>query len=162
MKKFAFVVMAVASLSLSACATNGTGPGTWGSKQTIGTGAGALAGGLLGSQIGHGSGQLWATGAGVLLGGLLGNEIGTSLDKADQAAAFQAQQSAYSAPVGQTITWNNPQSGHSGSFTPVRDGKSSSGDYCREYQSTVTVGGQVKKAYGTACRQPDGQWKIVQ
>jgi surface antigen len=162
MKKFALMAMAVAALSLSACAENGTGPGSWGSKQTIGTGAGALAGGLLGSQVGGGSGRLWATGAGVLLGGLLGNEIGSSLDKADQAAAMQAQQSAYAAPIGQTISWNNPQSGHSGTFTPVRDGTSSNGQYCREYQSTVTVGGEAKKAYGTACRQPDGQWQIVQ
>ncbi|MEE8203551.1 MAG: hypothetical protein V3R74_07315, partial [Alphaproteobacteria bacterium] len=33
---------------------------------------------------------------------------------------------------------------------------------CREYQTTVNVGGQVEQAYGTACRQPDGSWQIVQ
>jgi len=25
----------------------------------------------------------------------------------------------------------------------------------------VIVGGQEEQAYGTACRQPDGSWKIV-
>lgn len=31
---------------------------------------------------------------------------------------------------------------------------------CREYTTTVIVGGQEQSAYGTACRQPDGSWKI--
>jgi len=25
----------------------------------------------------------------------------------------------------------------------------------------VTVGGETEQAYGTACRQPNGSWKIV-
>jgi hypothetical protein len=29
----------------------------------------------------------------------------------------------------------------------------------REYQTTITVGGQREKAYGTACLQPDGSWR---
>lgn len=33
--------------------------------------------------------------------------------------------------------------------------------YCREYQRQVVVGGHVQESYGTACRQPDGAWKIV-
>ncbi len=165
MKKFVLMTMTVASLALAGCATDGGygggGPGGWGTKETVGTGVGALAGGLAGSQIGKGSGQLWATGAGVLLGGLLGNSVGASLDKADKAYAAQAQNNAYSAPIGQTIAWNNPQSGNSGTYTPVRDGRSSSGEYCREYQTTVVVGGRSQQAYGTACRQPDGQWQVV-
>ena len=34
--------------------------------------------------------------------------------------------------------------------------------YCREYHSMSTVGGQQIASYGTACRQPDGSWRIVQ
>lgn len=34
--------------------------------------------------------------------------------------------------------------------------------YCREYQSTTTIGGQQIASYGTACQQPDGSWRIVQ
>lgn len=44
-------------------------------------------------------------------------------------------------------------------FVPVRaqayDG------YCREYTRTVTIGNRQEVAYGTACYQPDGSWKIV-
>jgi len=30
---------------------------------------------------------------------------------------------------------------------------------CREYQTTIMIGGKREKAYGKACRQPDGTWK---
>lgn len=35
------------------------------------------------------------------------------------------------------------------------------GRTCREYQTTVTVGGTPQPAYGTACLQPDGSWRVV-
>ncbi len=133
----------------------------WGSKQTVGTGAGAVAGGLLGSQVGSGSGRLWATGAGVLLGALVGSEIGSSLDRADRMYMQNAQQRAHTAPIGETVNWNNPDSGNSGSYTVVRDGTSTAGRYCREYQQVITVGGRQENAYGTACQQPDGSWEII-
>ncbi|MDX9689703.1 MAG: glycine zipper 2TM domain-containing protein [Proteobacteria bacterium] len=133
-----------------------------GNKETFGTLGGAAVGGLLGSNIGKGSGRLAATAAGVVLGGWLGNEIGSSLDTADRSAMNQATYRAYSAPIGQQITWNNPQSGNAGTIVPVRDGYANDGAYCREFQQTITVGGQKQQAYGRACQQPDGSWKIVQ
>ena len=36
-----------------------------------------------------------------------------------------------------------------------------SGAYCREFQSEVVVGGEKQNAHGTACREPDGSWRIV-
>ncbi|TWA62015.1 hypothetical protein FBZ82_11627 [Azospirillum brasilense] len=35
------------------------------------------------------------------------------------------------------------------------------GQLCREYQTTVMVGGLAQPGYGTACRQPDGSWRVV-
>lgn len=32
---------------------------------------------------------------------------------------------------------------------------------CREFHSTVTIGGRPQKAWGIACPQPDGTWKII-
>lgn len=157
MKKLLLVPMMIAALSLGAC-TSFDGAGN---KQLIGGGSGALLGGLAGSQVGSGSGQLWATGAGVLLGALVGSDIGKSLDKADQTYANQANSRAQYAPVGETVSWNNPQSGNYGTITPTRDGYSSSGRYCREYQQTVTVGGRNQTAYGQACQAPDGSWEIM-
>lgn len=36
-----------------------------------------------------------------------------------------------------------------------------SGQPCREFQQTIVVAGQQQQGYGTACRQPDGSWRIV-
>ena len=130
-------------------------------KTTGGTLLGAAGGGLLGSQLGHGSGNLAATAIGTLLGAFIGHEVGQSLDQADSLAARQAEQSAYQAPLGHSITWNSPQTGHTGNITPVRDGQDSTGNYCREFQQNVTVNGRSEQAVGTACRQPDGTWKVL-
>ncbi len=133
-----------------------------GNKQVGGTLIGAGLGGLAGSQIGSGTGQLVAVGAGVLLGGLLGSSVGQSLDRADQAYAAQSYQSTLeSAPPGQTTTWFNPDSGNQGSYTPTQTYQTDGGQYCREFQQTITVGGQTEDAYGTACREPVGSWRIV-
>ncbi|MCB9983298.1 MAG: glycine zipper 2TM domain-containing protein [Rhodospirillales bacterium] len=132
-----------------------------GTKEKIGGVSGAVVGGLLGSKIGGGSGQLWATGAGVLLGAFIGSEIGKSLDNADRVMLGQANQRAQTAPIGETVSWNNPDSGHYGTVTPVRDGESSYGRYCREYEQVIYVGGQQETAVGTACQNSDGTWEIV-
>ncbi len=146
---------AVVILFLAGC--QNTGP-----KQTGGTLIGAGLGALAGSQIGRGRGQLAAVAIGALAGAMLGSNIGKSLDDADRQAALNAQGQAHAAPIGQTVSWNNPKSGNYGTFTPTRDGTDTrTGAYCREYQTTITVGGQTEQAYGTACRQPDGSWKVV-
>lgn len=155
MKIFKGLAIGAVALSLAAC-QSGAGP-----KQNIGTIGGAVAGGLAGSAIGGGTGRLWATGAGVLLGGLLGSEVGKSLDRADQQYMSQSTQSALErGPAGAPVEWRNPDSGHYGTVTPQR-AYQDNGTYCREYTQTVNVGGRSERAYGTACRQPDGTWQIV-
>ena len=62
---------------------------------------------------------------------------------------------------GTESTWRNPDSGNEGTVTPTKTYKSESGQYCREYQQTITVGGKTEQGYGRACRQPDGSWRIV-
>ncbi|WP_340117974.1 hypothetical protein [Pelagibius sp. 7325] len=70
-----------------------------------------------------------------------------------------AQNRAVSAPLGETIRWND--SGASGSVTATRDGIDDGGRYCREFQHDITVGNRMEQGYGVACRQPDGSWQIV-
>ena len=132
-----------------------------GTKEGVGTAGGAVLGGILGSKIGGGNGQLWATGAGVLLGAYLGNEIGKSLDRADRAALGQANQQARSAPIGESVSWSNPDSGNYGTVTPTREGTSSYGRYCREFEQVIYVDGRQETAVGQACQNTDGTWEIV-
>ena len=155
MQKFAVVTILAAGLALAGCADQGT-------KQTVGGLGGAVLGGLLGAQVGGGSGRLWATGAGAVIGALVGSEIGRSLDDNDRRNMESTTQAALEHTQSNTTsTWTNPDSGNSGTVTPTRTYQANSGDYCREYQQTITVGGKTEDAYGTACRQPDGSWKIV-
>ena len=132
-------------------------------KQDAGTILGAIAGAAIGNAIGgEGTGEVAAIAIGTLAGAYIGSEIGKSLDRADRAAMERTtQQSLEHSPSGSTSSWVNPDSGNEGTVTPVKTYQNDDGQYCREYQQTVTVGGQEEEAYGTACRQPDGSWKIV-
>jgi len=164
MKNLALLMMVLSTFALSACETiNGQGSifEGRGNKELIGGGSGAVIGGILGSKVGDGSGQLWATGAGALLGAFLGSEIGKSLDAADRQYMSQANYQAQSAPVGEPISWNNPNSGNAGEVVATKDGYSASGKYCREFQQKIYVGGQEETGVGTACQKPDGTWQIV-
>ena len=154
MRSTKILVAAVLALSLTAC--EGTGP-----KEGFGTLLGGIGGAVAGSQFGSGRGQLVGVAAGTLLGAFLGREVGKSLDRADIAYAEQANTRAQSGPIGQQIAWSNPQTGNSGTVVPVREGTDRSGAYCREFQQTVVIGGKSEQAYGQACRQPDGSWKVV-
>ncbi len=147
-------IVTLLALSLGACQTTGQ-------RQTGGALIGAGLGGLLGSQFGNGSGKLAATALGTVGGLLIGSEIGRSMDQADRAYYQNAASKAQSAPIGETITWNNPESGNSGAVTPTREGiHTGTGAYCREYQQQIIVGGRTESGYGQACRQPDGSWKV--
>lgn len=127
-------------------------------KATLGAGLGAAAGGLIGHAAGGGAAGIVG---GVLLGGLLGGAVGNALDQRDKRMAMEAAQRSFeSSRTGSPTSWRNPDSGNSGSITPTRTYQGSGGQYCREYQQTITVGGERQQSYGTACRQPDGSWKI--
>jgi len=156
--KFKTIISAgVVAVLMSGCVTDNMGP-----KTLMGSVAGAGIGGLLGSKMGGGSGQMAAVAAGTLAGALIGRNIGESLDRADRIYAGRAVAQAERAPIGQTISWNNPDSGHSGSVTPTRDGVDNhSGQYCREYLTEVYIDGKLEDAYGTSCRKSDGSWQIV-
>ncbi len=155
MKNRKIIAVVLTASLLSACTNMGP-------KETTGTVVGAGAGAVVGGQVGGGQGRLVGVAVGTLLGALLGGEIGRSMDRADQLAAQRAYEQAQTAPINRTIQWENPDNGHYGTVTPVREGTSSVGEYCREFQQTVTIGGRQERAYGVACQQPDGSWKIVQ
>lgn len=143
-------------VSLGAC--QGTGMGT---KEGFGTLIGAGGGALAGSQIGGGKGKLAAVAVGALLGAFVGNRIGQSLDRADKAAMQRSTVTALEhTPDHQFSSWNNPNSKHYGNVQPISTYRTPAGQYCREYIHTVYIGGKTEKAYGEACRMPDGTWEL--
>lgn len=168
--KKTFALLIATSMLVSACgaenAENARQGGIAGgggiTKSDVGTVAGAALGAIAGSNVGSGKGRTAAIAIGTLLGAGVGRELGASLDRADMAYYNKTQQTALeTAPAGQSLPWRNPESGNSGSFTPSGYYTNDSGQYCREYSQTIQVGGKSEQAYGTACRQPDGNWKVV-
>lgn len=128
-----------------------------GPRSTAGGVGGAAAGGVLGGAVGGARGMV----VGALLGGLFGAAVGDVLDQRDrryaELTAYRGLEQGYS---GRTLRWENPDTGHYGTFTPMRAYQTDAG-YCREYQQTIVVGGRPRRGYGTACRQPDGTWRIM-
>lgn len=157
--RIASIVVATAVLS-AGCEVGGPGGGSqFGAKTLTGGAFGAAGGGLLASALHAGPAGI---AAGVLLGGLAGGAIGSALDDQDRrTAALTNQRALETSRTGQTTTWNNPDRGTSGTVTPTRTFQAASGQYCREFEQTITIGGQRQNSYGTACRQPDGSWQIV-
>ncbi|GEQ97763.1 17 kDa surface antigen [Iodidimonas gelatinilytica] len=145
--------------SLAACSNQGNGE-----KEFWGTVVGGIAGGLIGSEIG-GRGDSGKVGAalGAVAGAAIGNQVGKDLDRADRIAMAQAQQQAFeTAPSGTRTEWYNPDTGNRGWVEPKPAYQGDDERYCREYTQTIYVGGEAQTGYGTACRQPDGDWKIIQ
>jgi len=116
---------------------------------------GAVIGGLGGSQIGKGSGRTAAIIGGIAAGAVIGGSIGKSMEAADAA---RVQQTLETTRTGQTVVWQNPQTGNRYEMTPTRTYRSNSRD-CREYTSWVLIGGYEEQVSGTACRMPDGSWQ---
>ncbi len=132
------------------------------SKQTGGAVLGGIAGGVIGSTIGKGRGKTVAIITGTVLGALLGGSIGKKLDERDKLIMARTTQSTLeTGQSGRTTKWRNPDSGNEGAITPQPSYKSSSGQDCREFTQTIYVGGKSETAKGTACRNPDGTWRII-
>ncbi|MFC1673618.1 RT0821/Lpp0805 family surface protein [Pseudomonadota bacterium] len=157
MKKL-IIALVASTMMLGACSTSGQR----GQNENFGTITGAVLGGLLGSQLGKGEGQLWATGAGAVLGAILGGEYGKTLDGTDQVMMERTSQASLEHTRTGTISkWSNPDSGNSGTVTPTRTYQRGDGTHCREFTQDVVIDGRVREATGTACRQADGSWRIV-
>lgn len=54
-----------------------------------------------------------------------------------------------------SIIWDSPRS--PGAAAPAAAPQQE----CREYQRQIQIDGKMQMAHGTACRQPDGSWRLV-
>ncbi|MGQ9371075.1 RT0821/Lpp0805 family surface protein [Azospirillum sp. ST 5-10] len=154
------VACAAVALSLTACQGSGGfgGLGDMNTTETIGTVGGAAGGALLGSQFGSGSGQLATTAIGTLLGAYAGNMLAKNFSGNDRSRAVNAEQQAV--VQNETVTWNNPQSGYSGTVQPQGTFRNSAGQLCRQYTHTVNTGNGSDSAQGVACQQANGTWQL--
>lgn len=149
MRRLIVLMLVVSALALAGCQGM--------RKEDQGALAGAALGGAVGHNFGSGTGKALATFTGAVLGAFAGSNIGRRLDAYDEQ---HAQRALEHSQTGYATSWVNPDRGHEVTFVPTETYQNSYGKYCREYQTQVEVGYDVKHAYGTACRQPDGSWEI--
>ncbi len=154
-KKVTAIVLAI---SLGGCANIDMSR-----EEMLGTAAGAAAGGFLGYQIGGSVivNSLFAT-TGTFVGGAAGLYATRALLGSDRVAYEQtAQKGLNESNDGQVVDWQNPETGNSGIFRPVRSFYLADGRYCRQYRTTVSFEKNVRSGAGMACRQGNGQWAVV-
>ena len=113
---------------------------------------------MVGSPVASGAGEAQL---GAVEGGLMGADVGRSLNERDREAALKAEYEA--------LEYGRPASRRTGRAT----GQAISGEIsvgstyqvnrldCREYTHRISIGGRPRVVNGTACRQPDGVWRIV-
>ncbi len=95
----------------------------------------------------------WWPGAAVTLGYIAGRS------ERRYALHDDAYEYAGRVPYRETVIWNDGRA--AGQITPIRSSSTRSQRQCREFQHRVRIDGEAQRAYGTACRQPDGSWQIV-
>jgi surface antigen len=144
------VLVAAAALLLAACS----------GKPDVTTGAiaGANPGTVVGSPIAVGGAEAEV---GPVEGGLMGAEVGRSLNDADRAIALKAEYEALEyGRSNQPTVWQGKSGANHGE---VKVGSSYQVNRldCREYTHNVWIGGRLRVVKGTACREPDGVWRVV-
>ena len=141
----------LAAFALAACQAPPT-------KEQTGMVIGGALGGALGSQVGSGEGRTAATIIGTLIGAAVGGSVGRSMDDTDRMKTAQALENVR---TGVPATWVNPDTGNRYVVVPTRTFDSASGP-CRDYTIDATVDGRADKIRGTACREADGRWRIIE
>lgn len=149
LKKPLITTVLIGALALAGCQA---------SNETIGQATGAIAGGVLGNQVGGGSGRVAATIVGALAGGVIGGSIGRGLDQRSRDAALAAEYNALErGSAGQPVAWQG-SNGTYGQVVPQQPYQVGSQN-CRRYTHTIYIDGTPQEASGTACRNPDGTWQ---
>ncbi|MDA0367702.1 MAG: RT0821/Lpp0805 family surface protein [Proteobacteria bacterium] len=98
----------------------------------------------------------------LILAALLATDVGQTITAADQLALERTTQTTLeTVPIGTQSTWRNPQTGSHGVIAPRKTFQRASGTYCREFTQTLVSGNVIEEALGTACREPDGTWKLA-
>lgn len=90
--------------------------------------------------------------------GLIGGDISKNMDDMDRMKMNRALENH---SVGEPICW---LTSHSGAFyhdTPVKNMSVQCNSYCHAHSTTAMVAGKKQQIYGTACRQPDGSWRMM-
>jgi surface antigen len=131
-------------------------------RQESGNVIGALLGGALAYELSKDSSNkgIWVA-TGIIGGALAGGHYAVLTKPSQKMNATNMRTTLESIPDNAQTQWVNPNTNESGTMTVIRTNNTTFGP-CREFTQTIYVGGEAVQGYGTACRQADGSWKIIQ
>ena len=154
----ALVLLAgVAVLPLAGCETIERETGFNKSTQT-GAVSGATFGGIIAALAG--ANPAWIA-ASVILGGVTGGAIGNYLGKDDAQKHASTNLSALDTlGRGQSSSWQNAQTGNSGSTTVTSISNRADGTVCKSFRETVRTKAETVTKESTACKAPGGTWRV--
>lgn len=134
------------------------------SGAAIGALGGAAGGAGIGAAAGGGRGALLGAGIGAAVGLIGGLAVGHSLDQRDCADAQRALAELRDAPVGQTASWADVQTGSYGSYTATSDEfPGGNNRFCRRVRQDTTLRGNSPTTQMlVTCRTADGDYTTVQ
>jgi surface antigen len=97
-----------------------------------------------------------------LKGGLIGGDLGATLTKTEKQRGLIAEYQALETSFGQApVSWVDEKTGSAGEVVagaPYRVGQQD----CRPFTHKLTVKKLVTNASGSACRQANGSWLLLQ
>jgi len=157
-RKLTNLLCVAALLGGTACASieQQTGLGT---RTQTGAAVGAAAGGLITAAAGANTGWIIAA---TVLGAVAGGVVAEYMTRDDKMLAGKTTNDTLETErTGTTSTWRNPDTGNSGSVTVTDTFQQADGTPCRTFTQTVNAGGRSDSGVGTACREPDGTWRVA-
>ena len=131
-----------------------------------------LLGGLLGGAAGAGIGAAFGGGKGAAIGGvsglLLGALAGNAASREKRYRPAPAR-GYYAPPPAGYYAYQQPAYRGATAYTPppappvvaAPPAPAFSANYCRDFNQKIVIDGVERNAYGKACLQPDGSWRIV-
>jgi len=106
-----------------------------------------------------------ACSAGSLTGGSVSASAVTKPEvrSSGEAIAKRKLQAALENTVsGKAVRWQDPDSGASGSITPLKTWKTAEGVYCRSYSEMISLAsGRSLNRRGVACRSENAVWEAA-
>jgi surface antigen len=87
-----------------------------------------------------------------MLGGVLAGSVGLGLENSDRVAAYKAQFAALE--TGQRSSWRGDRGVYGYAEAGAAQGS------CRPFSQTVYIAGRPYIGHGSACRAPDGSWRM--
>ena len=124
-------------------------------RAQVGAVLGGVAGGVIGAEAGKGDQRAVAIVVGTVIGAAIGAEIGRRMDQTDRSCVGHSLELA--AP-GQTVSWNNRNTGVAYQLTPADKPEGTGG--CRKFRLVATGSFGLSEGRTVACPAADGTWNL--